>query len=125
MLQGLLVSIVILKQGFDLLRGAWGDLTDAGVSPRKRKVLLKTLKPFLPDSLDESSRPTLISFDHLRARRAGSLMFVDVTAKVSDDMTVIEASALEDEITRTLKAAHKEITEVRVKFEVDQTVVKI
>ncbi|EDR08788.1 CDF-like metal transporter [Laccaria bicolor S238N-H82] len=122
---GLLVSMVILKQGFDLLRGAWGDLTDAGVSPRKRKLLLKTLQPFIPDSWESSSCPTLISFDHLRARRAGSLMFVDVTAKVSDDMTVIQASAWEDEITRTLKAAHKEITEVRVKFEVGQIVVDI
>lgn len=120
---GLLVSMVILRQGLDLLRGAWGDLTDAGVSPRKRKLLLQTLKPLIPDSWEEESRPTLISFDHLRARRAGSLMFVDVTAKVSGDMTVIQASALEDEITRTLKAAHKEITEVRVKFEVDKIAV--
>ena len=119
------MSIVILKQGLDLLRGAWGDLTDAGVSPRKRKLLLKTLKTFTPDSREEASRSTVISFDHLRARRAGSLMFVDVTAKVSNDMTVIQASALEDEITRTLKAAHKEITEVRVKFEVGQIAVEI
>lgn len=117
--------MVILRQGLDLLRGAWGDLTDAGVSPRKRKLLLQTLKPLIPDSWEEESRPTLISFDHLRARRAGSLMFVDVTAKVSSDMTVIQASALEDEITRTLKAAHKEITEVRVKFEVDKIAVEM
>jgi len=43
-------------------------------------------------------------------------MFVDLTAEVSGSVTVTQASTLEEKITRTLKNAKKEITEVRVTF---------
>ena len=121
---GLLVSIIILRQGFDLLKGAWGDLTDAGVSPRTRQSLIKILEPLVDKSIEthhetnfsDSSSPSLLSIQHLRARRSGSLMFVDLTAEVSGSVTVTQASALEEKITQLLKRAKKEITEVRVTF---------
>ncbi|TFK44777.1 mitochondrial iron ion transporter [Crucibulum laeve] len=120
---GLLVSIVILQQGFGLLRGAWGDLTDAGVSPRTRQSLEKILQPLYrrdaSSAITEFS-PALLSIDHLRARRAGSLIFVDLTARVSGNMTVEQISTLEDKITKTLKNARGEIAEVRVKFQPTQ-----
>lgn len=43
-------------------------------------------------------------------------MFVDLTAEVKGSITVFQASALEQKIEQTLKAARKEITEVRVTF---------
>jgi divalent metal cation (Fe/Co/Zn/Cd) transporter len=43
-------------------------------------------------------------------------MFVDLTAEVSGTITVTQASTLDEKITRTLKKARKEITEVRVTF---------
>ena len=123
-----MVSIIILRQGFDLLKGAWGDLTDAGVSPRTRQSLMTILEPLVDkptltvthhqhetNFLNQSS-PSLLSIQHLRARRSGSLMFVDLTAEVSGSVTVTQASTLEEKITRTLKKAKKEITEVRVTF---------
>ncbi|KAF9481549.1 mitochondrial iron ion transporter [Pholiota conissans] len=117
---GLVVSVVILKQGFDLLAGAWGDLTDAGASPRTRQSLKKILEPLVSTTLvndhDGSHLPPLVSIQNLRARHAGSLLFVDLTAEVSGSITVLESSALEKEIERTLKAARKEVTEVRVTF---------
>ena len=60
--------------------------------------------------------PSLLSIQHLRARHSGSLLFVDLTAEVSGSVTVTQASTLEEKITRTLKKAKKEITEVRVTF---------
>ena len=120
-----MVSIIILQQGFDLLKGAWGDLTDAGVSPRTRQSLITILEPLIDKSImthkhetnfSNSSSPSLLSLQHLRARRSGSLMFVDLTAEVSGSVTVAQASTLEEKITRTLKKAKKEITEVRVTF---------
>ena len=63
-----------------------------------------------------NSSPSLLSIQHLRARRSGSLLFVDLTAEVSESVTVTQASTLEEKITRTLKKAKKEITEVRVTF---------
>ncbi|KIM40169.1 hypothetical protein M413DRAFT_11685 [Hebeloma cylindrosporum] len=119
---GLVVSIVILRQGFGLLAGAWGDLTDAGVSARTRQSLAKALVPLInnPSSnangADSLPLPPLLGFRRLRARHAGSLMFVDLVAQVPDSITISQASALEAKIENTLKAARKEITEVQVTF---------
>lgn len=118
------MSIVILKQGFDLLAGAWGDLTDASASPRIRQSLKKTLEPLVDKSgatrlvndHDGSHLPPLLSIQQLRARHAGSLLFVDLVAEVPGSITVSQSSALEKEIERKLKAARKEVTEVRVTF---------
>jgi divalent metal cation (Fe/Co/Zn/Cd) transporter len=45
------------------------------------------------------------------------LIFVDLTASVSSQMSIHDASALEVRITQVLKEARREITEVRIKFE--------
>ncbi|KAF8806412.1 mitochondrial iron ion transporter [Phlegmacium glaucopus] len=120
---GLLVSIIILRQGFELLKGAWADLTDASVSPRTRQSLTKILEPLVDKSRTHhqhdtnlNSCPSLLSIQDLRARHSGSLMFVDLTAEVSGLVTIAQASTLEQKIARTLKNAKKEITEVRVTF---------
>jgi len=63
----------------------------------------------------DSYQPTL-SVSSLRARRAGSLMFIDLTATVPGTVTISEASALEDKIQYTLMKARKEIKEVRITF---------
>ncbi|KAG6820246.1 hypothetical protein H0H93_003410 [Arthromyces matolae] len=110
---GLLVSFVILRQGLDLLWGAWHDLTDAGLAPQTRRSIERKLKPLL-----RSTAPTspLIGVHNLRARRSGSMLFVDLTAIVPATMTVRETSHLDDKISQTLKEARKEIAEVRVSF---------
>ncbi|KXN85377.1 Mitochondrial metal transporter 2 [Leucoagaricus sp. SymC.cos] len=113
---GLVVSLVILKQGFDLLKGAWGDLTDAGVSRRKQESLHRTLTPLIKTGTHDDTR-TLIRVQQLRARRAGSMLFVDLTAKVNPNLSVAQTMHLEDKITRTMKEAKKEVAEVRVRFE--------
>ncbi|KAG6903035.1 hypothetical protein C0995_007468 [Termitomyces sp. Mi166 len=110
---GLLVSFVILRQGLDLLLGAWGDLTDAGVSPKTRHSIERNLNPLIHST---SSPSPLLGVSDLRARRSGSLLFVDLTATVSPKMTVHETSILDEKITRTLKEAHREISEVCVRF---------
>ncbi|KAJ7096240.1 cation efflux protein [Mycena epipterygia] len=114
---GLLVSIVILRQGVSLLYGAWGDLTDAGVSLNTRQALKRILDPLLASSTLPSRLPSLLAVRHVRGRRAGSLIFVDLTAEVPKTMTVHDATILEEKISQTLKEARKEVTEVRVKFQ--------
>ncbi|KAJ7703115.1 cation efflux protein [Mycena rosella] len=114
---GLLVSIVILRQGVGLLYGAWGDLTDAGVSPSKRQALKEALEPLLASSTSPTSSPSLLAIRHVRGRRAGSLIFVDLVAEVPKTLTVHEATILEEQISQTLKETRKEVTEVRVKFQ--------
>jgi divalent metal cation (Fe/Co/Zn/Cd) transporter len=120
---GLLVSIVILQQGIGLFAGAFGDLTDAGISPRTHRALTRVLEPLTttktPSSTSSSPiqhQPSLLAIRHLRAKRAGSLMFVDLTADVAGSLSVRDTSELEAKITNTLKEARREIAEVRVQF---------
>ncbi|KAJ4483332.1 mitochondrial iron ion transporter [Lentinula aciculospora] len=123
---GLLVSFVILQQGIGLLAGAWGDLTDAGVSAKTRQSLKRTLEPLVASSSSPSpsstnsissiSEPTILAVSGLRARRAGSLIFVDLTAEVPSNLTVHELVFLEEMILQTLKEARKEVKEVHVRF---------
>ncbi|KAF9451930.1 mitochondrial iron ion transporter [Macrolepiota fuliginosa MF-IS2] len=113
---GLLVSLVILRQGYSLLKGAWGDLTDAGVSRRKQESLQRTLTPLLKTGIYDDTR-MLIGVENVRARRAGSMLFVDMTAKVDAKLSVTEIAELEHKITKTMQKAKKEVAEVRVRFE--------
>jgi len=115
-LQGLVVSLVILKQGFDLLRSAWGDLTDAGISKRRQEALKQILMPLIKTGVSDETR-NLIRVDDLRARRAGSMLFVDLTAKVDANLSVVQTRKLERQITQTMQQAKREVAEVRVRFE--------
>jgi len=113
---GLVVSLVILKQGFNLLKSAWGDLTDAGISRRKQEALKRTLTPLIRTGVLDETR-NLIRVDDLRARRAGSMLFVDLTAKVNANLSVVQTRELEQQITKTMQQAKREVAEVRVRFE--------
>ncbi|KAF5393496.1 hypothetical protein D9757_000652 [Collybiopsis confluens] len=110
--------LVILQQGVGLLAGAWGDLTDASVSAKTKQVLKQTLDPLVisPSSSYPIDKPAILSVTELRARRAGSLIFVDLTAEVPSSMTVKDLTSLEEIILSTLQEKRKEVTEVRVKF---------
>jgi cation diffusion facilitator family transporter len=119
---GLLVSVVILQQGLSLFMGAFGDLTDAGISPRTHRALTRVLEPLVASQTEPSSatsshaQSSLLGIRQLRAKRAGSLVFVDLIADVAGSLSVRETSELEAKITSTLKAARREIAEVRVQF---------
>ena len=110
------MSLVILKQGFDLLRSAWGDLTDAGISKRRQEALKQILMPLIKTGVSDETR-NLIRVDDLRARRAGSMLFVDLTAKVDANLSVVQTRKLERQITQTMQQAKREVAEVRVRFE--------
>ncbi|KDQ53548.1 hypothetical protein JAAARDRAFT_39236 [Jaapia argillacea MUCL 33604] len=130
-LGGLLVSVVILQQGLSILGGAFGELTDASVSSKSRASLTRALAPLVSPSTHSSSHPpspshllapsdrverSILAIRNIRARRAGALVFVDLTADVPRTLSVEETSSLEGSISRTLKEAGKEVAEVRVKF---------
>lgn len=115
-MSGLIVSVVILQQGVSVLKGAWGDLTDAGVSQKKRDSLRRSLTPLIKTGTHDETR-MLIGVENLRARRAGSMLFVDLTVQVGSELSVVQTQQLEDKINKTMREARKEIAEVRVQFE--------
>jgi divalent metal cation (Fe/Co/Zn/Cd) transporter len=122
-----LVSALIVQQGWGIMMTSFRQLTDAGVSLSTKTTLLRALEPMVPRSQAPTVTVTapraekLLGIEDLRATRAGSMMFVDLTAKVPSTLSVADTSALEDMITRTLKEARKEVKEVRVKFDPVET----
>lgn len=114
---GLLVSVVILRQGLQLLSGAFGEITDRGVSPKTQRALTRALEPLIqsPSSGVHVSE-MLMGVRNVRAMRSGALMFVDLIADVPPNMSVHDATVLEERIVGILKEARREISEVRVKF---------
>ncbi|KAJ7594700.1 mitochondrial iron ion transporter [Mycena floridula] len=110
-LGGLLVAIIILKQGIQLFLGAWDDLVDASVSAKTRQALRKAVTPLVV----ETTGP-LTGIGEIRARRSGSLLHVDLVANVSETLSIAEAVKLEDEIADILRSKRKDVTEVRVKW---------
>ncbi|EJF57763.1 hypothetical protein DICSQDRAFT_173634 [Dichomitus squalens LYAD-421 SS1] len=123
---GLIVSVLIFQQGWGLLKTAFRQLTDAGVSPTTKAVLFDALRPLLPSSSppdamlsDGQSRPTtqtLLGISDLRAMRTGANMFVDLTAHVPAQLSVNEATAIEQRIRDALVKARRDVKEVRVRF---------
>lgn len=114
---GMIVSAVILQQGYALLKGAFAELMDAGVSRKICDKLSRALDPLLSKSAESSHGvPYVLAIRDLRAKRMGSVISVDVTADVASTLTVMETSRLEEQITHRLREAKKEISEVRVRF---------
>ncbi|KAG6378175.1 cation efflux protein [Boletus reticuloceps] len=121
-LGGVLVSFVILRQGVGLLGGAFAELTDAGISKSSRDIFVHALDPLLHHGATNGDATTVpkdtrvLAIKELRARRAGSLIHVDLTVEVPHMTTVLATSELQEEITRLLRDARKEVSEVRVRF---------
>lgn len=86
------------------------------MSPATRKAFTSDLAPLLTSSASPSSSPHLIGISDIRARRAGSLIYVDLTAQVTETLTIADSAVLEDSIIQMLQKERKEVAEVRVKF---------
>ncbi|KAK2463217.1 hypothetical protein APHAL10511_004872 [Amanita phalloides] len=114
---GLLVSFVILRQGLSLFSEALKDLMDASVPLSTRDSIEKSLLPLLASSSSPASIPELLATENLRARRAGSQIFVDLVVRVPATVTVEQSYEIELKIAQTLKYARKEITSIQVKFD--------
>lgn len=111
-----MVSIVIFQQGLSIFKGAFYEMTDASAP----EPLLRSLSGSL-DKLREGDpylKSSLLHVRGLRARRAGSQLFVDLHVGVPGTLTAFELSQLEEQIVAALKAERKDVKEVHVKFEV-------
>ncbi|KAI0315141.1 cation efflux family-domain-containing protein [Amylostereum chailletii] len=109
---GVLVSIVILRQGLSIFAGAAKELTDAGASPATLRALASALDPLVaptPDAL-------VLKVHELRARRAGSQLFVDLAARVPAETDVRRLNEVEQEIVAALKGARRDVKDVTVRF---------
>ena len=125
---GLLVTVLILHQAFELLSGSLHELTDAGISSSTVHTI---------STLITSQLPTGASVRDVRGIRRGAHIFVDATVDVdvgdekhgSDTATSSEAKAntvstlgvrdmvrLEDDVRRAVQAKRKEVKEIRLLY---------
>lgn len=112
---GLLVSVVILQQGLSIFKGAFWEMTDASAPEPVLRSLSRSLDKLREDPHLDSS---FLHFRDLRARRAGSHLFVNLSVGVPGVLTAFQLSQLEKQIFATLKAERKDVKEVQVQFDV-------
>jgi divalent metal cation (Fe/Co/Zn/Cd) transporter len=110
-----LVSIVIFQQGISIFKGAFYEMTDASAPEPVLQSLSSSLDKLREDSHLKSS---FLHFHGLRARRAGSQLFVDLHVGVPGTLAAFELSQLEEEIVAALKAERKDVKEVQIQFDV-------
>ena len=90
-------------------------MTDASASDSVLQSLSRSLNRLLEDPCLASS---LLHVHDLRARRAGSQLFVSVSAGVPRNVTALQLDLLEKDMVAALKAERKDVKEVHVRFEV-------
>nr|AMM70775.1 CDF metal transporter 4 [Russula atropurpurea] len=112
---GLLVSVVILQQGLTIFKGAFWEMTDASAPEPVLRSLSRSLDKLREDPHLESS---FLHFRDLRARRAGSHLFVNLYVGVPGVLTAFQLSQLEKQIVAALKAERKDVKEVQVQFDI-------
>ncbi|KAI0035905.1 cation efflux family-domain-containing protein [Vararia minispora EC-137] len=108
---GVLVSLVIMRQGLSISVGAFKELTDASAAPTTLRTLERALDPLLA-----RAPGPLVAVDALRARRAGSTLFVDLTARVVPGTDVAALQRVEDALAAALRDARKDVKDVSVRF---------
>ena len=112
---GLLVSVVILQQGLQIFKGAFWEMTDASAPESVLRSLSRPLDKLLEDPRLKTS---FLHTRNLRARRAGSHLFVNLSVGVPGDLTAIQLGQLEKRIVTALKAERKDVKEVQIQYEV-------
>jgi divalent metal cation (Fe/Co/Zn/Cd) transporter len=112
---GLVVSIIILQQGLSIFKGAFWEMTDASAPESVIRSLSHSL-----DKLRENPGLAIsfLHFHNLRARRAGSHLFVHVSVGVPGDLMASQLVQLEKQIVAALKAERKDVKEVQLQFKV-------
>lgn len=106
------MSLLILQQGVSIMGGAFSEITDASVSPGSQQKLTRALHPLV----NAQEGPSVLAISDVRARRAGALTRVELTAAVPWSVTVGETAELEERIIGLVTAARGGVVEVRVKF---------
>jgi len=112
---GFLVSIVIFQQGLSIFRGAFYEMTDASAPEPVLRSFSSSLDKLREDPHIKSS---FLHFHGLRARRAGSQLFVNLHVGVPGTLMAFELSQLEEQIVAALKDERKDVKEVQIQFEV-------
>lgn len=103
---------LIGKQGFELLIGALGDLSDRGVDEDVRADLGEAIEAVRVTNAD-----VLKTWRDLRAVKHGVSTLVDVTLEMPPLTSLKDAHAVEQLVRKAVEEANKGVKEVRVRLD--------
>ncbi len=101
---GVIVSILVLKLGFNMARETVDVLMDKSLSPDKIEDILEHLREV----------PEVKRIDRLRAREHGHYVLVDARLAVLGTLTIQEGHDIIRKIKQKVQQAHPEVDEVLV-----------
>ncbi|MBM7563632.1 cation diffusion facilitator family transporter [Paenibacillus sacheonensis] len=101
---GVIVSILVLKLGFDMARETVDVLMDKSLSPDKIEDITEHLREV----------PEVRRIDRLRAREHGHYVLVDARVAVLGTLTIQEGHDIIRKIKKKVQDAHPEVDEVLV-----------
>ena len=90
----LVVSLFILKTGYDVLKKSFGELVDVRLPREEEEVIIA--------SITEHSNQ-LVGFHEVRTRRAGNQRFIDLHLMMPRDVSLEEAHRMCDHLEEDIK----------------------
>ncbi|GAB4330368.1 MAG: cation diffusion facilitator family transporter [Calditrichia bacterium] len=106
-LAALVVSIMILKVGFDVLRISLGELLETSVDEEEQKKILQIA----------AEVPGAINPHALKTRRIGNKIAIDLHIKVDKNLNIVEAHDISTEVEEQLRKEFGHGTFVSVHIE--------
>jgi cation diffusion facilitator family transporter len=91
----LLVSLIILKAAYDVLRKSFGGLIDVKLPEAEENVIRSAIMEHAGE---------LVDFHKLRTRKAGSQRYVDLHLVMPKDISVAEAHQMCDHLEQDIKS---------------------
>ena len=91
----LLVSLIILKAAYDVLRKSFGELIDVKLPEAEENVIRSAIMEHAGE---------LVDFHELRTRKAGSQRYIDMHLVMPKDISVEEAHRMCDHLERDIES---------------------
>lgn len=114
-LSGLLVSLLILHQAYELLSGSLFELTDHGLPSETLDSISQLVSTEITSSSFASS--VLPKLSDVRGIRRGAHLYIEAAVDVvQKQLTVADAVTLEDAVVRRVRASKPNVKEIRLRF---------
>ncbi len=94
----ILVALLIIKESYVLCRNAFRPLLDFKLSDEEESLIKKVLEKY---------RAEIVEFHELKTRKSGNLKYIDFHLLVRDDLTVLAAHDLSEQIEQDLEQTLK------------------
>lgn len=106
-LAAILVSLFIIKSGYDIMKPCIGELLEASLSEEQERDIAETLE----------SIPGIIGIHNLKSRRIGNVIAIDLHADMDGAQTLLEAHAIASRAETAVKQRFGSSTIINIHME--------